>query len=246
MDSGRKKKCSNDKDWDYKCCKGPRGCRGPEGPVGNTGPTGAEGNTGPTGAEGNTGPTGSEGNTGPTGPTGSEGNTGPTGAEGNTGPTGSEGNTGPTGPTGLGPTGPTGPVGPAGPVSNPNVLIFYSSSGTIGTTGGYVGLGADVPLTQFEDVAIVVPAITAVKLTVRLNSGVVSPGQTVVFTLYQQTTSVPGSESPVANATVTLYEGDFCITSTIFATAIPECAALAVKVEPSESLTGVSIAVSFI
>ena len=233
MDSGRKKKCSSDKDWDCKCCKGPRGCRGPEGPVGNTGPTGAEGNTGPTG------PTGL-GVTGPTGPTGSEGNTGPTG------PTGSEGNTGPTGPTGLGPTGPTGPVGPAGPVSNPNVLIFYSSSGTIGTTGGYVGLGADVPPTQFEDVAIVVPAITAVKLTVRLNSGVVSPGQTVVFTLYQQTTSVPGSESPVANATVTLYEGDFCITSTIFATAIPECAALAVKVEPSESLTGVSIAVSFI
>ena len=173
------------------------------------------------------GPRGCRGPEGPVGPTGPTG----VGETGSTGPTG-VGETGPTGPTGVGETGPTGPTGPIGPPSGANTLMFYSSSGTIGTSGRYVSL--------------VVPSITVVKLTVRLNSGVVSPGESVVFTLYQQTTSVPHSESPVALATVTLNEGEFCKSSAFFATAIAECSALAIRVTPTESLMGVSISMSFI
>ena len=250
--------------------RGKKGCRGVTGSTGATGATGIPGPTGPNG--GPVGPTGVTGSTGPTGagmtgatgiqgPTGVTGSTGPTGPTGNTGATGLTGETGPTGPTGAagftgatgiqgftgatGATGPAGITGVTGPMGNPSAIMLFSSSGTIGTAGRFIGSNADAPLTQFENVARVVPAINIHEFIARINSGVVGAGDSVTFELYEQLTAVPMSEVPVVGVTVTIPAGDFCA-SVLVNASIASCSTLAVKVTPAQnSVDGVSCVIRF-
>lgn len=222
---------------DYECrCPSKTKCK--RGKRGVTGATGATGVTGPSG--GVTGATGLTGLTGATGATGVTGLTGATGATGVTGPSG--GVTGATGATGA--TGIAGVTGPTGEAPTSTGMQVFSSSGTIGAAGRYMGVNSDVALTQFSDIAIVVPELVIVEFIVRLNNGRVEPGQTVTFELWQKLT--PESAESATGVTVTLVEDEFC-KSEEFSTVIPECAVLAVKVQPSMgSITGASATIRYL
>ena len=175
---------------------------------------------------------------------GATGLTGPTGVTGATGPTGSTGIAGSTGSTGI--AGSTGATGLTGVVQTPSALMFFSSSGTIGAAGRYLGANADVPLTQFEDISRVVADIHIVEFICRISTGVVEPDHTCVFTLYHQTTSVAMSETPVPTVTLTLLPGEFCGSVLTNAT-VAMCDTLAVLVNylGGGSIPGASCVIRF-
>ena len=224
------------------CCQRRKKCHTETGLTGPTGETGPQGNTGPTG------PTGS-GITGATGETGPRGNTGPTGSgiTGPTGETGPQGNTGEIGPTGsgitgaAGETGPTGPIGPTGQFQTPSSLMFFSSSGTISANRRYIGMNIDVPITQFDDVSIVVPEIRVLELVGRIR-GTTGPTD-VIFSLYQSYNSI----TPVIGVTTTVVAGQ--IWSSVLipgGVLVPACSTLAVLVDPGMgSIIGASANIRF-
>lgn len=226
---------------------GATGLIGDTGATGLTGDTGATGPTGFTGDTGATGLTGDTGYTGPTGFTGDTGYTGDTGPTGETGPTGDTGYTGPIGETGLtgptGETGPTGSIGETGPTGQtPTALMFFNSPNVIGVTGRYIGAGTDFDLANFESAGIVISGITVMEFIVRINTGTVPGGNSVVFQLYNQTTSTIGSETPLT--TLTLNPTEFCKTALVNIP-VATCSTLAVRVTPSFSLTGASASIRF-
>ena len=180
---------------------------------------------------------GRKGRSGPPGPTG------PVGATGSTGNTGVTGVTGPTGAAGF--TGATGLPGATGIAENPSALMFFSSAGTIGAAGRYIGANSDVALTQFEDISRVVADITIVEFICRL-SNTVEADHTCVFTLYQQITSIAMSETPVPTVTLTLLPGQFC-GSILTNSAVAMCSTLAVRVEylGGGSISGASCVIRF-
>lgn len=123
--------------------------------------------------------------------------------------------------------------------------MFFSSNGTIGTAGRYLGANSDVALTQFENIAIVVADNIVLEFIVRLNTGAVSAGQTITFTLYNQVSDVAGTGTPVPGVTITLIDNQFC-GSILTNAPITMCSTLAVRVTSSMgSIQGASAAIRF-
>jgi hypothetical protein len=135
-----------------------------------------------------------------------------------------------------------GPTGPTGPAPTPSSLMFFSSNGTIDNNGRYLGQGSDVPINQYEYVAVVCPGMTVLEFTVRLNTSVVPLGQSITYTLYNQITSVSGSENPLTS--ITLGPTEYCKTSLVNIGIVP-CSTLAVRVTSSYPILGSSASIRF-